>query len=464
MPADVRDERASDDIGELRSPLMTSSWSRRLIALRLRPFARAVAVVAAGSALGQTVTIIASPLIARLYSPADFGIASVYVSLLSLAVVVSALRYDTAIPLPADEAIARGLLDLSFFVALVTTALVAAAVAICGDSLVEWSNAPGLRPLLWLLPPGFLIAASYQVLTSWCVRERAYERIARAHLARGIGIVTTQCGLGVFGAGPIGLLVGDMLGQGAGTATLASLAGNWRLRTEWRGRLVNALRAARVYYRFPAFLAGSSLLSAGGVFLPPILLARHYGPDVAGLFALAQKVVEAPVRLIGQSVAQVYFAEAAAVAREDAARLPRMFFGAARKLFIVGSIPVLIGGLASPWLFDAVFGASWRDAGTVARALSWYVAARFVAYPLSHTLNIVGRQELQMGWDLLRFSAVLGTIPIGARAGWAAGQTIQVFALAMAAAYLILFLLGVREVGRISRGRSKASGAQVPTQ
>ena len=39
--------------------------------------------------------------------------------------------------------------------------------------------------------------------------------------------------------------------------------------------------------------------------------------------------------------------------------------------------------LVGPWLFATVFGAQWRDAGELARALAPYIAAHFVAAPLA---------------------------------------------------------------------------------
>jgi O-antigen/teichoic acid export membrane protein len=78
--------------------------------LRILPksrFARSVAVVTAGSALGQGLVVASAPLLTRLYTPADFGVLAVYGSIVSLVAVVAALRYEFAIALPGhDKAVA----------------------------------------------------------------------------------------------------------------------------------------------------------------------------------------------------------------------------------------------------------------------------------------------------------------------------------------------------------------------
>ena len=62
-------------------------------------FARSVAVMTAGTALGQGLVLASAPLLTRLYTPGDFGVLAVYGSIVSLVAVVGALRYELAIAL-----------------------------------------------------------------------------------------------------------------------------------------------------------------------------------------------------------------------------------------------------------------------------------------------------------------------------------------------------------------------------
>ena len=63
-------------------------------------FARGVVTLASGTAAAQLLTVLALPLITRLYSPADYGTLAVYSSTITLLLVVASLRYEVAIPLP----------------------------------------------------------------------------------------------------------------------------------------------------------------------------------------------------------------------------------------------------------------------------------------------------------------------------------------------------------------------------
>ena len=78
--------------------------------LRVLPrgrFARSVALVTTGTALGQGLVVASAPLLTRLYTPVDFGVLAVYGSMVSLVAVVAALRYELAIALSRhDKAVA----------------------------------------------------------------------------------------------------------------------------------------------------------------------------------------------------------------------------------------------------------------------------------------------------------------------------------------------------------------------
>ena len=56
---------------------------------------RAVALLVTGSAFGQLLVLVASPLLTRLYSPDDFGVLGVFSALLGLFGTAVCLRYES---------------------------------------------------------------------------------------------------------------------------------------------------------------------------------------------------------------------------------------------------------------------------------------------------------------------------------------------------------------------------------
>lgn len=127
---------------ELRTRAL--SWlTDRIKALLKGRFARSVTVLAGGAVLGQAITVLVSPILTRLYSPEDFGVFGVYASILGIVTVIASLRYEYALPLPEDDAIAANILALCFLLLLGMTGLIALLVYGLGDRIVAWANVPG---------------------------------------------------------------------------------------------------------------------------------------------------------------------------------------------------------------------------------------------------------------------------------------------------------------------------------
>ncbi|MBA3554317.1 MAG: oligosaccharide flippase family protein, partial [Gemmatimonadales bacterium] len=181
-------------------------------------------MLASGSAMGQLLLALALPLLAHLYTPADYGTLAVYSALIAVLVVLASLRYEMAIPLPEDDTAAASLLVLTFGILAAMAALVSLLVWLLGDSFVAVVKVPTLRPYLWLIPLGLLGAGAYQALSYWAIRRRAFGHLARTRLGQGAGQVVTQVAAGIAGAGAPGLLIGDLVGRVAGAGGLALLA------------------------------------------------------------------------------------------------------------------------------------------------------------------------------------------------------------------------------------------------
>lgn len=78
--------------------------------------------------------------------------------------------------------------------------------------------------------------------------------------------------------------------------------------------------------------------------LPAVLIALLYGPAMAGLFALAQRVVGLPVRLFSDSASQAFLGE---IATADRRRLHQLFKKTTLLFLgigVVGMLPLLLAG------------------------------------------------------------------------------------------------------------------------
>jgi O-antigen/teichoic acid export membrane protein len=404
-------------------------------------FVRSVATLTRGTVMGQILVILASPVLTRWYSPADFGVLAAFISLFSLLLIVNSLRYELAIPIAEDNQTAAELLILVFTLVVLTTAAFGLIFWLFPDQIAGLLNAPQIKPYLWLLVLCLMGAGFYQALTYWAIRKEAFSIIAQSKLTQSIGLVVIQLALGFISIGTGGLLSGYTVGQFTGILPLLQLIGPDDHRMIRNTHLSGIIKTAKRYRRFPLLSSWSSLLNSGGLQLPTLLIIGIYGPAFAGLFALTQRLIGIPIVVIGNSVSQVYFASASQLALDNPTALMRFFLRIARLSFLISVVPVFFIALIGPWLFEHLLGPEWRTAGELVQIMAPMFVTQTVVPPLSQTIFILERQDIQVLWDLGRLLMVAGTF-IGSSILHLEPKTaIGLYVVTMCFTDIILFLI-----------------------
>lgn len=438
----------------------------RALARRFLPpghFARSVAVLAGGTALSQGITVLAAPILTRLYPADAFGDFQIYLSCVSFAALAVTLRYEQAIFLPEREEVAANLLVATLCSVGTTSVLLAWVTWFFQHSRHLPTSAEGLRPYLLLIPLGICGAGVYETLSMWAVRQKAYSEVSGSNLVQAVSQLGTQVAIGFLHSGPLGLLLGDVIGRANAGFSLAglSLRRSWdvcrlvRWRTMWS--------AVVRYRRFPLISSWSALINIAGYSLPPLLIAQLYGVKTLGWFALGDRVLGVPVTLIGQAVCQVYSIEAASLSTRDPKAMHRLFLRSMKRLALLGIGPFLVLGIFSPFLFGFIFGSSWREAGVYARLLIPMHYIAFISWPLTPTLNILEQQVWQLGWDLGRLGLTLGSLWIVFRMGGSAREAIAGVAAAMFLGYVAHLLLSHLAITKRIERFSQTSAVGSPT-
>jgi len=76
-----------------------------------------------GTVAGQLIPVLASPLLARLYSSEQFGVLALYMGVSTLFVLIAGGRYEMAIVLPLEKRKALNIVGLSLTITLGMTLL-----------------------------------------------------------------------------------------------------------------------------------------------------------------------------------------------------------------------------------------------------------------------------------------------------------------------------------------------------
>lgn len=360
-------------------------------------YIRNLTILVTGSASAQFIALALSPVFSRYYSPHEFGLLAVFMSILSALSVIVCLRYEFAI-IPArtvDDASA--LLQLSLKITLLTTLLSLAGVTIFN---LFFSGNKDLSNWLWLLPVMTLANGSYQAMLNWANRHKNYKLISRYRIINSIianGVILAAALLGYI---TYGLLVGFV--AGGVTAMLVLYISIQKSNAPFAFNLGNAkLReTARKYDVFPKvnlWQAFADMLLINGVIY---FLTFFFSQAVVGLYGMTMRVLQAPFNLIGYSIGQIFLQEAAHQYHEGKNIQPLIKKSILRTAVVALPI-VIILVITGPDIFVFVFGDQWRESGQFARILAPWFFLDFIRTPISQVPVIIGKQRQWLAWNVL---------------------------------------------------------------
>jgi teichuronic acid exporter len=373
--------------------------------------------------IAQGIGLLLIPLLSRLYGPADFGTFAIYQATLLLISVVACLRYEQAILTAESEAEASALFRLSLIVA----ALVAITVLLVSALFVAvMPNASkmGTISLFWLTPAIFLTGGA---LAAGCyfTRRNLFVIAGRSRIAQSVLGGGVSVGFGAAATGGIGLAVGDMAGKSI--VTLLALRLFNRSKPQ-KASLHGAFVVARKYAHFPRYSILGGLLNNGGSFLLPFVLFNIYGSEIAGQYALVDRVISLPLGLVIMALSQAFSAHCGRLFRENPSEALPYFNTLVSRLAIYALLPTALGYLLAPIVFPLVFGAKWALAGHYAQMLALMYFSTLVMGPVNSALIIAGKLRLQLLWEAVRFVLLAVTFGLASSGNWSAEGAISGYA------------------------------------
>lgn len=409
--------------------------------------ARSVVLVGAAAAVGQGALILASPVLARLYTPDAFGLLSVYAAVLGVLLAVSSLRFDMAIPVAAGDDEAVNLLLFSILVTLVSVVVLALVLFAWGRQLAAALGAGALEPVLWLLPIALFVASIAQSVASWAIYRRTFPALGRMRAIQGLAQAATQAILGFFHFGAGGLIVGDVAGRVLGTEQLLGpLVGTLH---STRLNASAMLRDARGQWGFARTMAAASLLNALSLQVPFLLIPGLFDLGSSGQYFLAYRILVLPASLVSAGVSQVFFGEASH-RRDDPRRLHDMALNVAVSLLVFAIPTYTIVAVAAPVMLQVLFGSQWAEAGMYARIMAPGLILWNVASPIS-SLLLVGRRERES----LAFTAAELLLKAGALVLGAAVGSLVVGVTALSAATVLINVGALWRILRVAHASVK---------
>jgi len=377
---------------------------------KLKPkseFSRNLLTLMTGTTIAQGIPIAISPILTRFYTPEDFSLFALYISLTTIISVIATGRYELAIMLPKKDSDAEHIVHISILVAIGISLATFGVISIFGKTLSLKLGNIGIETWLYFIPVSIMLTAINQSLNYWVNRKKSYTILARNRVTQTSATAITQLTYRTIATGTGGLIIGQTVGQLVSCIGLFHQFKNPHFLT--KKYTLKKLALLKRYKKFPLMNSWIGILNTGSTQAPILMLGILFNPLIVGYFALATRILQIPMTLIGSAIGQVYYQEAAEQLHDDK-KLKDLTQNLHKKLLLAGIIPtfcILIGG---DWIFAIVFGETWREAGVYAQSLSVWLFFVFASSPLSNILTLQEKHKESLFFNIILILSRIGTI------------------------------------------------------
>lgn len=355
-----------------------------------REFLKFFLMFFSGTLLAQIITIAISPVLTRIYTPEDFGVYAVYLSIVTLLIVFVTGRYEFAINSTENEKDAITLYRIVNYLSVFSSGFLFLVILLSGEYLIGIFNLNISKSLLYFIPITLLVIGLLQSSTYYLNRNKKFQVLSKSKIYQSVVNGVASLAAGVMNFGPAGLIIANILA--VFTSQLYQRI-NGVFGTKVKVNNTRIKSNLKKYKQYPLYNAPSAFFDNLALQAPVFILVGFFSEAIVGLYSLTVRVIGMPLGLISNSIAQVFLSQVSELHRDNKS-YKAVIIKVAKYLALIGLFPVLILSFFGPILFSWAFGEEWYVAGEYARILSIGYYFKFVVSPLSMVFFINQRVKL----------------------------------------------------------------------
>ncbi len=406
---------------------------------------RDVLTLSSGRLGAAVISFISAPFIARLFDPAHYGIAALFIAIAAPAAIVLPLAYQNAIVIPKEHEPAQALMRLAIRAALILCSIICMLLVVAHLYAIPVPFSDRLGFWIWAAPLAMLLLALSQICEGWLTRTRGFASSAKATFL--------QAAITSGGRLSSGNLWGSSI-WGLITPYLAGLILRLSLLTQaaWQRRNISQPSSdstaeptsipikdvAREYREFPTYNLPAGFLRALSDNLPVLFFAPVFGPAAAGFYAMADRLIKTPLTMGAMSVRRVYLQRASAILH-GGGNLKQSYVKVTGYLALLGLLPLLLLMLAGQPLIEFLLGQHWSQAGLFAEILAPWLYLMLISRPATALVVLLRKQALWL-WIQIS-SALLRALAMLVAWQWGANQETMLWGFVLGGAPPYLWLM-----------------------
>lgn len=375
-------------------------------------FIKNTATLISGYTFVQIIAVLIYFILSRIYTPADFGLFGLYMSIVSITGIISTGKYEMAIMLPKKDEDALNLAGLIGLISLLFSVILLFPVIFLNVPISNLLGNGEISVWLYFVPLSTLLVGLFQGLKVYSNRFKDYRIITAANVGQSLTNSAGKLAMGPLIPGPAGLVIGSVLGEFAGTTIFAG-----KFLKKMKSNL-GQLKWERIkilskeYSLFPKFNMLQSVINNFSGSLPIFVFSSYFTPAITGFFTMGYTIIYRPVNMISTAFYQVLAQRIIEKNNQGLRIYPDI------KKFLYGllklvTIPFLLVALFAPPIFRIALGNEWEEAGRYTQIIIPWFFATCLGMPLSFIPDMFRQQRKAMILDLIKFILRCASMAIG---------------------------------------------------
>ena len=373
--------------------------------LKISEFYKNILKLLTSISIAQCIPIVITPILTQYFSPEQFGVYGLYISICTILGVIASGKYDTAIMLPKRKIDSINLLSLSLLIAFLFSIFCLSIFNLFNDTLFRLTKSYLLQEYYFIIAISIFLISANQSVTIWLNRNKKYNIIANQNILKSSSNSFTSLLLGLKNIN-LGLIFGHF--------TSIVIISAWNIKHLIKGFQTHLISAEimrknfKKYIDFLKFSTLSNLFNSCSNVGMTTLIIIFFGPKIAGLYFLAEKLVAIPISFITNSVSQVYFQKASTLFHSNKMGLLQLTNSVQKNIFYL-LFPFLM--ICTIWgeEFFSIFGNEWAQAGIILKYFTVFILLKNIYSPISHIGDILNKQKILLMFNISLFTFQLAS-------------------------------------------------------
>ncbi len=408
-------------------------WQNNIRHILASDWAKNSAKLLTANVVAQAIGLVVYPILTRLYSPDDFGLLNLFLSIGGVLVILATAEYQYAIVLPKEEKQGVACVHIGLFTTLCLTALCALTIPF-STPIANLFSTPNLADWWWLMPIFVLVSALWTLLNYWYTRQKCFGQISAYQVTQSSVGALAKIGFGVVGTTSFGLIVSSIIAPFV--ALVANICINFKQKLSELLHIDRSVcrAVAREYANFPKFSLPRALVNSVSCNLPILLLTPFFSLTEIGYFGMAVTLAFTPISLITKSLYQVFFQRTTECVNQHASIAP--FFSKLIRntlLMVVPTFALLY--FALPTLTGWLLGDGWQISGKYIQLMLPWLAVGCIGNTIGYIPDIFMQQKISAIIEVVYCALRVVALLVGI---WAQSFPVAIFCYSMVCCIVVV--------------------------